>query len=534
MSGTYPTPRNAWSPDGWPSPRPTGEGLEAWCYTDRFSYHPGETVAVSAYTTADRYSLTVIRDGAHPEVVHTHTDLPGTTPDTPQDAYAEGCGWPVTARITIPGDWPSAMYLLVIRAELDGKVIENEHFFVVRSADPGRRTPYALVLSTSTLISYNDWGGANAYRGLGDDPAVDVFSPRLSMHRPLSRGFLRKPPGAPRNRYEEHVPPFWEPRYPVYEWARLRDYGRHHADAFWATYERPFAVWAEQQGYDLDYLTQNDLDRDPAALDGYQCAILVGHDEYWSWKMRDAIDKLVGRGGNVARFGANFAWQVRMEGATQVCHKYVPEDDPIFGTADRHLVTLNWDHPLIGRPGAATMGLTGFAGVYAGYGASAPRGHGGLQVYRPEHWTLAGTDLYYGDLLGGHPARIATFEVDGCAHVVQDGLPFATGADGAPGNLEIIAMGPAVRYEEDHFGGTVPLGDPGSAAIEEYRDSQWVEREDGSRRPTYGSAMMATFTRGDGTVFNSGTSEWVAGLIHRDWFVEHVTRTVLDRLGGTA
>ncbi len=46
--------------------------------------------------------------------------------------------------------------------------------------------------------------------------------------------------------------------------------------------------------------------------------------------------------------------------------------------------------------------------------------------------------------------------------------------------------------------------------------------------------MMATFTRGEGTVFNSGTSEWVAGLIHRDWFVEHVTRTVLDRLGGHA
>ncbi len=136
----------------------------------------------------------------------------------------------------------------------------------------------------------------------------------------------------------------------MYEWARLRDYGRHHADAFWATYERPFAVWAEQQGYVLDYLTQDDLDRDPSALDGYRCAILVGHDEYWSWKMRDAIDALVDRGGNVARFGANFAWQVRIEGTTQICHKYVPEDDPVFGTPDQHLVTLNWDHPSSAAP----------------------------------------------------------------------------------------------------------------------------------------------------------------------------------------
>ena len=36
-----------------------------------------------------------------------------------------------------------------------------------------------------------------------------------------------------------------------------------------------------------------------------------------------------------------------------------------------------------------------------------------------------------------------------------------------------------------------------------------------------------------GVLINSGTSEWVAGLIHRDWFVERVTRTVLDRLGGS-
>ena len=43
--------------------------------------------------------------------------------------------------------------------------------------------------------------------------------------------------------------------------------------------------------------------------------------------------------------------------------------------------------------------------------------------------------------------------------------------------------------------------------------------------------MMATFTRGDAEVFNSGTAEWVAGLIHGDWFVERVTANVLDRLG---
>jgi hypothetical protein len=188
---------------------------------------------------------------------------------------------------------------------------------------------------------------------------------------------------------------------------------------------------------------------------------------------------------------------------------------------------------LVGRPGALTFGLTGPAGVYNGYGASAPRGHGGLQVYRPEHWTLAGTDLYYGDILGGAPARIGTFEVDGCDYTFRGGLPFATGTDGAPDDLEIVAMGPALGFEEDRFAGTVPLGDPG-VADESLRGIRWHATADGGRRPSYGSAMMATFTRGNGTVFNSGTCEWVAGLIHDDWFVHQVTRTVLDRLGSAA
>jgi hypothetical protein len=43
--------------------------------------------------------------------------------------------------------------------------------------------------------------------------------------------------------------------------------------------------------------------------------------------------------------------------------------------------------------------------------------------------------------------------------------------------------------------------------------------------------MMASFTRGGGTVFNAGASQWVAGLIHGDWFVERITRNVLDRFG---
>ena len=84
---------------------------------------------------------------------------------------------------------------------------------------------------------------------------------------------------------------------PPYEWARLNGYSRHLADAYWATYQRNFALWAERNGYELDYLTQHDLHLDAGALDGYRCAVVVGHDGYWSWPMRDAIDAFVNGGG---------------------------------------------------------------------------------------------------------------------------------------------------------------------------------------------------------------------------------------------
>jgi hypothetical protein len=45
-----------------------------------------------------------------------------------------------------------------------------------------------------------------------------------------------------------------------------------------------------------------------------------------------------------------------------------------------------------------------------------------------------------------------------------------------------------------------------------------------------GHAVMASFRRGAGEVFNSGTTEWAYGLAARNPFVERITRNVLDRL----
>ncbi|MGY1811440.1 N,N-dimethylformamidase beta subunit family domain-containing protein [Blastococcus sp. SYSU D00820] len=523
-----PAPRYAWSIPGFVVERPGMGGTEAWCYTDRWTYAPGDVVQVHTHTTAERYSLTLVRDGVDPQVVWRADDLPGRAYETPADAYATGCGWPVATTFAVDAAWEPGFYLLVIGVEVDGRRHEREHFLVVRDPEPGRRTPYVLVLSTSTMTAYNDWGGANSYRGLGDDPYVDVMSPRLSTQRPIARGMIRKPDEAPRSSNPHTPAPGELPRHPAYEWAHTHGYSRHHADAFWATYERPFALWAEEQGLVLDVLTQHDLHTDPEALTPYACAVFVGHDEYWTAEMRDRVDAFVDAGGHVARFGGNFLWQVRLEedATVQVNYK-LPTEDPLY-ESDPTRVTTAWDWPAIGRPGARTMGLTGMAGVYNRYGSAVSRSSGGFTVYRPRHWALAGTDLGYGDVFGGAPVCVAAFELDGCDYTFRAGLPYPTGADGAPEDLQIVAMCPAVFGEEDRWNGEVPLGAP-IGEVQGMFEALFDPVPERFAGEAYGAGMVATFTRGRGSVFCAGTTEWVNGLRLHDGYTEQITRTVLAR-----
>lgn len=525
-------PRYAWSVPHFRIERPSGNPAdpEIWCYAGRFSYLPGETVDIHVHTTADVYDITIVRDGATPIKVWSREGLKGEAHPTPVNAYEVGCGWPVAVSYAIPEDCASGFYLVIVSMEMGGRRYEREGFFVVRGTDRADRPRHVLILSTSTMMAYNDWGGANHYRGLGDDPYTEIPSPVLSTQRPVARGMLRLPVGAPRAS-SPHTPKLGEvPRHESYEWAHTYGYSRHAADAFWATYERNFAVWAERHGYALDYLTQHDLHEDPTCLAPYACAVFVGHDEYWTWEMRDTVDAFAKAGGNVARFGGNFIWQVRLEddGKRQVCYR-LQEADP-RGEEMPTRTTTAWDAPCVGRPGALTMGLTGTAGCYNRYGTAAPRSSGGFTVYRPNHWIFENTDLNYGDVFGAAPICVAAFEMDGVDYTFRHGLPYPTHEDGAPETLEILAMAPAVAGEIDKWNGAVPLGAPVYETIGFLHAAFGDQLPERFKGECYGSGMVAIFQQGEGEVFNGGSTEWVNGLIHRDPFTEQITHNVLRRL----
>ncbi|MEZ5778084.1 MAG: DUF6605 domain-containing protein [Paracoccaceae bacterium] len=493
---------------------------QAWGYTDALTYRPGDTLRLHLNARGPSLHLSIVRDGLNPATVIDTTVACGFSP-TPSDCSVTGCGWPVGFSLAIPADWPSGLYRITLRVEGHA----SEHMFVLRPALDGPRAGILMMLATGTWAAYNDWGGSNHYQGLTGADGRD-FSPNVSLLRPWARGFVSWPSDAPRIPHASAL--LTKPRYPHMEYARANGVSKKYASSGWAAFERPFALWCEAQDIALDFTTQHELHRDPATLEGYDRVVIVGHDEYWTWQMRDHLDAWVDRGGRLCRFAGNFFWQTRLSAdlVTQTCFKSRAEAEDPAMTGDRSRLTSYWDHPLIGRPATLSLGLTGSAGVYAGWSRCAAHGAGGFAIYRPDHWALRGTGLGYGDVLGAK-AKIFGYEVDGIDYTMTHGLPYPADDAALAGHLEIVGLSPATTLshstgpddaddfignaDAEHLAATV-LGDPSAGGI---------------GRVARGNGMMAEYRRGSGAIFNAGSCEWVAGLIAHDAAVEHVTRTLL-------
>ena len=204
--------------------------------------------------------------------------------------------------------------------------------------------------------------------------------------------------------------------------------------------------WAEGEGITLDYAVNSDLEFHPEVLDGQRLMLSVGHDEYWSWGMRDRADAFVEAGGSWAIFSGNTCfWQVRYEddGRTMVCYKgQAQSDDPVAGTDDHKSLTSMWSLPSIGRPEAQTTGLSFTRGGYARVGQGTPRSSGGYTHASPGSPGVRGNQPALRRRVG-HADGIVGYEVDGCELTMVNGDPVPTYDDGTPAGLEVLATAPA-------------------------------------------------------------------------------------------
>jgi hypothetical protein len=432
---------------------------------------------------------------------------------TPDDASSHGCGWPAALEIPVGADWHSGYYAVTVTAG-DQRA---DAFLVVRSSPSAEPAPILMVLSTSTWNAYNDWGGPSLYTG----------GTRVSFERPMAPGFLVKP--EPHRRKSQPQPDreaLW-----FFAWAEPLGLSVWSGGAGWWNWERPMFRWAETNGFHVDMAVSQDLEAHPDLLDGRRVLLSVGHDEYWSWGMRQTVERFTGAGGNAAFFSGNTCyWQVRFEDDLRhmVGYKYGADQDPVVGTPDERFVTSAWVDRRIGWPEFSTTGLSFSRGGYSRYGLGVPKASGAYTVWRPDHWVFEGADLAYGDALGLTDAIVA-YEVDGCELTLVDGLPVPTHADGAPETLEVLATAPAKLWTQ-HEQPSRYAHEPGEleSVAMAINGEDWEAHLDHLR---HNHAAVAVFTTpGGGTVFNAGCTDWTDGL--GDPAVERITRNVFERLSG--
>jgi N,N-dimethylformamidase beta subunit-like, C-terminal len=482
-----------------------------WSYCEPLSVRPGDRVAVHAAAVGDGpagpRTVEVVRDSGDVAVVWTG-QLDGVPVGTAgPEVVADGCAFPVAVTIPVDASWPSGMYLVRTRATSGGEAGAGapdpvSAWFVVRAAQPSAPRPL-VVLASNTWNAYNDFGGTNLYTG----------ATAVSFARPLSAGMLEKPAGIGARVAEGGRA--------YVEYTVAHGLGAWHGMAGWAGQERIFAAWAAAAGFDVDYAINADLETDPELLNGRSVLLSVGHDEYWSWAMRDAVEGFIARGGRVAFLSGNTCyWQVRLDGARMTCFKHRFEEDSVFGTEDESRTTTMWSDPIVGRPENALTGVTFTRGGYHRIHRSVPHGAGGYEVHRPDHWLLAGTGVQRGDVLGAPHA--VGYECDGCDLELRDGLPVASGRDGTPPDFEVIATAPATPFDRE----TTPLPlAPGGEYELEFHAQRLVGRDDAAARDSlrHGHAVLGCYA--GGRVVTVGCTDWAFGL--DDPRIARVTRNLL-------
>lgn len=502
------------------------ETVLGYCWPQ--SAQAGEAVGLHLSSPGGRpVRVEIARVAAGREVVWAD-DVPAEHHPAPDDAATHGCGWPAAYSLTVDPAWRTGFYEVLLTVDVDGKARASRAFFVVRP-DPARPTGARalLALATDTWHAYNDFGGRNLYTG----------ATQVSLQRPMAAGYLHKPPGVGR-RVTVIGPPDRQMAAHV-GYIGLNRLSAWAGSAGWPDWEHPFLAWCEREGFDVDVITNADLEDHPELLaerpGGYSLYLSVGHDEYWSGPMRDTVEGFIARGGNAAFLSGNTSfWQVRFEdrtpegpAATMVGYKAQLKQDPVYGTDRQAELTSIWSDHLIERPENLMTGVSFARGGYHRIGKVVANGAGGYTIHRPDHWLFEGTELTYGDLLGAD-ATVVGYECDGCDLTYRDGLPYPTGVDGTPASFEILGTAPAAHFQRHTA--PRPPADHEPSELEFIAARVFGER-DAPERLAHGHAVLGSYiSPGGGTVVTSGSTEWAHGLAERDAQIEQITRNLFARL----
>jgi N,N-dimethylformamidase beta subunit-like protein len=285
-------------------------------YTDSQSYQPGDTVHWKADTaSADAFRVELYRLGHYGWESFGARNVTGN-----QGGYLTGTGvaqsapvvdpvlgsascaaWTSNASWTIPADAAPGWYFYILRRTGDTSKVCGG-WFIVRPASVAGKV--VVVVPDVTYQAYNIWGatsnnGSRAGGGWSSTgrslytsgaTTTDVFAARayaVDFDRPWGTPAMQ-PNTSP-----------WD-----------SDFG--------------FAGWLEAQGYDLAYVSDMDVHRDPSLLTTAGLVVLLGHHEYWTTEIYDGMRNAQQAGVSMLINGSNIAlWRVRFAPADTACRTVI-------------------------------------------------------------------------------------------------------------------------------------------------------------------------------------------------------------------
>jgi hypothetical protein len=467
-------------------------------YSDESSAFPGNTITFRVSSPdASQFRIDFYRQGATLDFQLSGSWMQGSPADerpNDQDWSTPGTNtagrpapaWPAYP-FQIPANWQTGVYIaLFIEGDGNGNPNPNQTppidpttpdarsgkaLFVVKNPVPGVVSQILYMLPLFTYTAYNPKGGLSVYQS---DEAHDV---PVTLHRP-GNGTS----GFPWDSDPNYLDP---PNIDVFDPNTFRQTFVH--------WDAKFISWLEdpRQGYRVDYCTNLDIhnDDDLSLLSPYALVLSVGHDEYYSARMRDHLETYIANGGNMAFFSGNTCWWRVV---------FSDEQNPLI-----FIRKFNWyvgplqNHP--DGPNRPEDALTGVSFRNAGE-QNRDRPKVGYTVQHTNLWPFENAGLNEGDTFG---------QDQGLVGYECDGTPFDKTAP-RPVNP---------RFDpNDHTPASFVILGTGDT-------SNWSDGM-GNRAATMG--MYTT----SGTVFTGATTDWPRVVWQGEPHTVQITKNVINRLGG--
>src|SRR5215472_11317910 len=283
---------------GWEIPASAGTVITG--FASETSVAPGQSFHLHvAAPPGSRYRVLVYRLGWYqgvggrlimcvPGCRSSHAATAQPPPTTPGSATGLfRAPWRVTDRVEIPPDAVSGYYeakLEIVGGVYAGAV--GSVPLIVRQSPAAPASAVLVQVPVNTWEAYNPWGGKSLYQFGTSMHAVEV-----SFDRPFDQQVFHN---------------------------------------MVTQLELPWVRFLDRNGIDVSYQTDADTDRDPGSLLHHRLVFAIGHDEYWTQRMRDAFNRALALSTNLM-FGSDSGdWRMRYAaGRRTIVEWRDPSIDPV-------------------------------------------------------------------------------------------------------------------------------------------------------------------------------------------------------------